>query len=269
MIKLAQDRDANKSLVDMLCIAYAKELKAYHGYLHAYVTVTGPLESVYGDIYESFMEREMHHLEELGKKIIAMGGMPPIEYPSIKPIADAIYEGYDTTLKVLQDAEVETLEMYKKIHAAADKAGDLPLALLIEEIMLEEEEHHDELQRILMDVPGKDNVEVHEELEIDAFEERKYKMAQLFGPPHITDENMDHWIKQWVKLNNAMRDMEDEVGIMDEDGDADPEYKRLARDSKEIKQALDEFDDHWMRDYFGDTELGDEVEPALTMTDYQ
>ena len=180
MFKLAQERDSDKILVEMLCVAYSKEFKAYHGYLHAYVTVTGPLESVYGDIFKSFMEKEMHHLEEIGKKIRAMGGMPPIEYPSISAVADAIYKGYDATLSILQEAEIETLEMYTKIHSAAEKVGDLPLALLIEEIMQEEEEHHDELQRILMDVPGKDNVEVHDTLEVDAAYDRKVKLSKLF-----------------------------------------------------------------------------------------
>lgn len=173
--------DTDKLLVNLLCVAYAKELKAYHGYLHAYVTVTGPMETVYGNIYESFMEREMHHLEELGKKIVVMGGMPPTEYPPITAVAEAIYKGYDETLSALQDAEIETLEMYTKIHAAASKAGDLPLVLLIEEIMQEEEEHHDELERILLDVPKNDNVEVHDELVVDAFEVRKQKLAKLFG----------------------------------------------------------------------------------------
>jgi len=172
--------DANKTLVEMLCVAFAKELKAYHGYLHAYVTVTGPLESVYGKIYEDFMEREMHHLEEVGKKIVAMGGMPPTEYPPITAVADAIYKGYDETLSALQDAEIETLEMYTKIHAAADEAGDLPLVLLIEEIMQEEEEHHDELERILLDVPKDNNTEMHDELEVAGREIRKLKLARIF-----------------------------------------------------------------------------------------
>lgn len=173
----------DKALVDMLCVAYAKELKAYHGYLHAYVTVTGPMQSVYGKIYESFMEREMHHLEEIGKKIVVMGGMPPIEYPPITAVAEAIYKGYDETLSVLQDAEIETLEMYKKIHAAADAAGDLPLVLLIEEIMQEEEEHHDELERILLDVPKGEAVEKHDSLVVDAFLVRAIKMAQIMKDP--------------------------------------------------------------------------------------
>lgn len=181
--------DADDKLVELLKGAYAKELKAYHGYLHAYVTVTGPLQTVYGEIYESFMEREMHHLEELGKKIVAMGGMPPIEYPSIAPVAEAIFKGYDETLTVLQQAEVETLEMYKEIHKAADAAGDLPLVLLIEEIMQEEEEHHDELERILLDVPKENNVEMHDELAVDAIDARAiraYKLAQLMRDPEQT-----------------------------------------------------------------------------------
>lgn len=167
-------------LVDMLRVAYAMEMKAYQGYMYAYVTVTGPMESVYGAIYEKFMQREMHHLEELGKKIVAMGGMPPTEYPPFTKVAEAIYKGYDETLSALQDAEIETLEMYQKIHAAADSAEDLPLVLLIEEIIQEEEEHHDELERILIDVPKSDNVEIHDELEVIAREIRKLKLARLF-----------------------------------------------------------------------------------------
>jgi bacterioferritin (cytochrome b1) len=180
MIKLAKDKN-NKQLVDMLCVAYAKELKAYHGYLHAYVSVTGPLQEVYGETYKKFMERELHHLEELGKKITAMGGMPPTEYPPITAVAEAIYKGYDATLEALQNAEVETLDMYKSIHQAADKDGDLPLVLLIEEIMLEEEEHHDELERILLDVPKKNNVEKHDQLVVDACAERIKKLAGILG----------------------------------------------------------------------------------------
>lgn len=143
-----------KPIIDLLCQAFSKELKAYHGYLHAYVTVTGPLESVYGAIYEKFMQRELHHLEELGKKIVVMGGSPPTDYPPITAVAEAVCQGYEKTLSVLQEAEIETLEMYKEIHAAADKDGDLPLVLLIEEIIQEEEEHHDELERILLGVPS-------------------------------------------------------------------------------------------------------------------
>lgn len=140
----------SKELVDMLCQAYIKEMKAYHSYLHAYVTVIGPLETVYSVIYQSFMQKELHHLEELGKKIIVMGGVPPTECPSISEVADAVLKGYNETLAVLQAAEIESLEMYKNIHTAADAAGDLPLVLLIEEIIQEEEEHHDQLERILL-----------------------------------------------------------------------------------------------------------------------
>jgi bacterioferritin (cytochrome b1) len=184
-------------LVKLLCVAFAKELKAYHGYLHAYVTVTGPLESVYGQIYKKFMEREMHHLEELGKKIIAMGGMPPTEYPPITAIAEAVYKGYDETLSALQDAEIETLRMYVKIHEVADKVGDLPLVLLIEEIIQEEEEHHDELQRILLDVPTK-NTEKHKKLIVDAFSARKLKLAQLM-------KNSEEAAQAIVALINTIR----------------------------------------------------------------
>lgn len=167
MRKLAQDRKVtDKDLVDLLKIAYTAELKAYRGYLHAYVTVTGPLQSVYGKIYKDFMEREMHHLEELGHKITAMGGLPTTECTPVEAVEESILRGYDATLTALQNAEIETLEMYKKIHKAAQAADDIPLMLLIEEIMQEEEEHHDELERILLDVP--DVVEVHDDLKFEA-----------------------------------------------------------------------------------------------------
>jgi len=172
--------ESDKTLANMLCVAYAYELQAYHGYLHAYTTVTGPLESVYGEIYKSFMEKELHHLEEVGKKIRVMGGMPPTKYPPITLVEEAIYKGYDETLAALQKGEEKALEIYTKIHAAADAAGDLPLVLLIEEIIQEEEEHHDELARILLDAPKQNNIEVHDKLEVATHEIRKLKLARLF-----------------------------------------------------------------------------------------
>lgn len=174
-----------KKLADMLCVAYAYELQAYHGYLHAFTTVTGPLESVYGSIYKSFMEKELHHLEEIGKKIRVMGGMPPTKYPPITLVEEAIYKGYDETLRALQKGEEKALEIYTKIHAAADSAGDLPLVVLIEEILQEEEEHHDELERILMDVPKENIIEKHDKLVVDAFSQRKLKLANLFGDKDV------------------------------------------------------------------------------------
>lgn len=264
MIKLAQEKE-NK-LVDMLCVAYSKELKAYHGYLHAYVTVTGPMETVYGDIYEKFMEREMEHLEELGKKIVAMGGMPPTEYPPIKAVADAVYKGYDATLAALQDAEVETLEMYKQIHAATEKAGDLPLTLLIEHIMEEEEQHHDELVRILMDVPKEDNVEVHDELEIDAFYIRTKKVAGLFNDI----KQVDRYVKELRVLNKLIADMENHDGnAFSGDVQANPKYKELEKMRENVVIKLNDLSDDWVRAYFGDEEeQGEDVEPELTMKDY-
>lgn len=170
----------NKKITDMLCVAYAYELQAYHGYLHAFTTVTGPLESVYGSIYKSFMEKELHHLEEIGKKIRVMGGMPPIKYPPITAVEEAIYKGYDETLKALQKGEEKALEIYTKIHAAADSFGDLPLVILIEEIISEEEEHHDRITSILMDAPGH-IIENHDKLVVDSFEQRKNQLRILFG----------------------------------------------------------------------------------------
>lgn len=253
----------------MLNKAFEKENKAFRGYIYAAVTVTGPLHDVYEKIYKEFADKEREHIYEIGEKITALGGQISTACLPINDIEDALPKGYDAVLLAQQNAETETLEMYMEIHTFASKIGDIPTVLLIEHILEEEQQHHDELERILMDIPGKKNVEIHDKLEVDAFYTRKVKLANLFGPPHITDANMEHWIKQWTKLNNEMRNMEDEFGLMDEEADAVPEYKRLARERKDIKQALDNFDDRWMRDYFGDDELGDEVEPALTMTDYK
>ena len=226
----------DKALVDMLCKAYSKELKAYHGYLHSYVTVTGPMESVYGEIYESFMQREMHHLEELGKKIVAMGGMPPIDYPPITAVAEAIYKGYDETLAVLQQAEIETLEMYKEIHSAADKAGDLPLVLLIEEIIQEEEEHHDELERILLDVPKEQAEEEHDELEV--------KVAGV----------IQQTVQELKAINKLKAERFRDLIDAESNPDLDSEYVELLSIGDRLADTLDEMSGTWRRDYFSPTD---------------
>lgn len=153
--------DNKEKLVYLLNKAYASETKAYRSYIHAAVTVTGPLRGLYEELFKELGERELHHLYEVGEKITAMGGFPTTECLSIEPVAVAIQQGYDATFKALQDAEVEALKLYKVIHTAATEADDLPLALLIEEIMQEEEEHHDELERILMDGATMSKKEMH------------------------------------------------------------------------------------------------------------
>ncbi len=344
----------NEVILKMLNKAYEYENKSFRGYMHAVVTVTGPLHDLYESIYKKFADLEQEHMYEVGEKITALGGNVSSFCMPIDDIVEAIGNGYDAALKALQEVEDESLMIYKKIREVAESKDDTTLVLLLEHILQEEQEHYDELQRILMDTPGKNNVEMHDELVVDAFVVRIHKVAALFDesketqlmkelqnvenkrqeivdkhgktpavqllnhpdmalidrlndeersinnelmklnpaykptglfgvvwrgkknpePKHytgivITDANMEGWVKKWLKLNNEMRDMEDDLGMMDEDGDADPEYKKLAIERKDIKAALDDFDDNWMRDYFDDSDMPDEVEPAMTMRDYR
>lgn len=168
-------------LIELLNGAFEAENKAFRGYIYAAVTVTGPLHDVYEEIYKQFSNREAEHIYEIGEKITALGGKPSTKCLPITEVEDAVPLGYDATLAALQGYEDATLAMYKEIHKAAMDEDDLTTALLIEHILEEEQEHFDELERILMDVPGDNNVETHDVLEVKAFYDRRLKIAAIFN----------------------------------------------------------------------------------------
>lgn len=268
MFKISQDRDVNATILELLNKAYELEHKAFRSYMYAAVTVTGPLHDLYEKVYKDFADREQEHLYEIGEKITALGGIPSTVCLSIENITEAVPQGYEVTLAALQEAEATTLEMYTTIHKLGEKAGEITLVLLIEHIMQEEQEHHDELTRILITsthTTGKNNSP-----DITAFDRRKYKLASIFTTTPEEYKIIDLAIEQLHSIADETLQLEEE-GIDIGPDSIDPRYLRLIKKRDTIMTQLDEIDDDWRKEYSynSDDELDNEVETAQTMRDFR
>lgn len=86
----------------------------------------------------------MDHAIKLGEKITALGGHPTVT-------VSQIFEPGDQTLEEMLEedlkAEEEALKEYKKHHKEA--AGDIALRILLEQIIIEEQGHVEDLRKYL------------------------------------------------------------------------------------------------------------------------
>lgn len=79
---------------------------------------------------------EMIHLEKIADRLAVLGDKPPIEHFEVK-VGENLFE----MLKNDAEAEIKTIELYKKIIKLAENLGDYTTALLFKEILSDEEDH--------------------------------------------------------------------------------------------------------------------------------
>jgi bacterioferritin len=135
--------DKQKAL-DALNLDLEHEMAAIVRYLHHSFIVTGPTRGPLVSMFRRQAEDSMQHAIKLGEKICAMGG-----HPSVK--IQEVYEPGDQTIEEMlrEDLEMEKkhLELYEKqLDLVADNT---PLRLMLEQILVEETSHIDELEMYL------------------------------------------------------------------------------------------------------------------------
>ena len=81
---------------------------------------------------------EMKHAEKIAERLWYLEGTPTTK-PDPIAVGESLKEFLDFDIK----AEVEAIEMYKKIIEMAGKEGDVTTAFIFKEILEDEEEHHD------------------------------------------------------------------------------------------------------------------------------
>lgn len=124
---------ASGKLTDLLNKAIARELKVSVQYMWHHVMARG-LESA--EIAETF--------EKIAERLWYFDATP-----TTKP--DAIDVGGDVKhmLEVDAKAEVEAIDLYKAIIAQAESEGDTTTRLMFEQILAEEEDHHNTFTTLL------------------------------------------------------------------------------------------------------------------------
>jgi bacterioferritin len=135
--------DKQKAL-DALNLDLEHEMAAIVRYLHHSFIVTGPTRGPLVSMFRRQAEDSMQHAIKLGEKICALGG-----HPSVK-----IQEVYEPGDQTIEEMLREDLEMEKKHLALYEKQLDLvkdntPLRLMLEQILVEETSHIDELEMYL------------------------------------------------------------------------------------------------------------------------
>jgi bacterioferritin len=126
------------SLKEMLNNAIAREIQVSIQYMWQHVQVIGVKGIAVQDKFQEVAIVEMKHAEKIAERLWYLEGTPTTK-PSPITVGGSMKEFLDLDIK----AEVEAIEMYKKIIEMAGKEGDVTTAFIFKEILEDEEEHHD------------------------------------------------------------------------------------------------------------------------------
>ncbi|MDH5702448.1 MAG: demethoxyubiquinone hydroxylase family protein [Candidatus Bathyarchaeota archaeon] len=136
-------------MVELLNRGIARELQVSIQYMWQHVLVTGINSVAVEEIFRKTAITEMKHAEAIAERLAYLGGSP-----TIKP--DPIFVGADLEEMLRMDvkAEEEAILLYKQTIKVADEEGDITTRRLFEEILGQEEEHHDTFSRLLVGMVG-------------------------------------------------------------------------------------------------------------------
>lgn len=135
---------AGQELKDMLNKAIAREMQVSIQYMWQHVLVKGLQAQQIGTEFRTIAIAEMLHAEKIAERLAYLGGVPTTRPSQIDIEGDAV-EMLEKDVK----AEEEAIAMYKEIIKTADSAGDSTTRLLFEQILAEEEIHHNTFLTLL------------------------------------------------------------------------------------------------------------------------
>jgi bacterioferritin len=133
---------ARAELIENLNEALSLELSGVIQYTQHSFLVTGIEREVYKEFFRDQAEEAQDHVEMLGDKIVALGGIPTVEPAMIR-------QSIDLAEMLKQDLELEraAMEAYMTAWASCDDK-DLPTKFMLEEQIAEEQKHIEELEKL-------------------------------------------------------------------------------------------------------------------------
>lgn len=133
---------ARAELIEYLNKALALELAGVIQYMQHSYLVTGTDREVFKEFFRKNAKEARQHAEELGDKIVALGGIPTVEPAMIRQSVDL-----KEMLKQDLELEREALATYMQAWAACDE-NDLPQKFWLEGRIAEEQIHIEELEKL-------------------------------------------------------------------------------------------------------------------------
>lgn len=137
-------RISKEKLVELLNEDLSGELQAIMEYLLYHYTVKGLIREPIAELFESFSKDEMKHAEELAERIVGLGGTPTIHPKPFQPGKTAV-----EMLKNGLMREEQALKDYAERRDQCEASGEVGTALIIENIIVDEQHHRDRLLQFL------------------------------------------------------------------------------------------------------------------------
>jgi bacterioferritin len=135
---------ASNKLTGMLNQAIAREIQVSVQYMWQHVMAKGLESAQIADVFEDVAVTEMKHAEKIAERLFYFDVVPTTKPDPIK-VGGTVKEMLAFDAK----AEEEAIELYKEIIKLAASEGDSTTRLLFEEILAEEEDHHDTFTTLL------------------------------------------------------------------------------------------------------------------------
>ncbi len=129
---------ASKKILELLNEAISRELQVSIQYMWQHVLWKGVSGFAIQGELKKIAIQEMKHAETIAERLNYLGGIP-----TSKPAPIFVGETLKEMLKQDVKDEEGAIELYKKIIGVAREEGDITTARLFEEILEDEEEHHD------------------------------------------------------------------------------------------------------------------------------
>ncbi|MEX2179243.1 MAG: ferritin-like domain-containing protein [Gemmatimonadaceae bacterium] len=141
---MTKHNGSRAKLIDGLNTDLAHEYAAVITYRTYASAVTGPFRQELREFFANEIPDELGHAEMLADKIVAMGGTPAVTVAAVKTT--------DDPREMLQNAladEEATIERYVERRRQADEQDEPGLAVRLDDIIVDESKHRDELRLML------------------------------------------------------------------------------------------------------------------------
>lgn len=133
-----------ETLITNLNQDLSNEFSAIIQYTTYSAKVTGPFRPELSKFFKAEVVDELRHAQYLADKIVALGGIPTTEAANVPDASDA-----KSMLEQVMHAESRAINDYKKRAEEAFELGFKALALELEDMVRDETNHKEEVEKIL------------------------------------------------------------------------------------------------------------------------
>jgi bacterioferritin len=129
---------ASQKLKDLMNKGLASEIQATIQYMWQHVQWIGVEHYAVSEQFKEIAIQEMKHAEKIAERLWYLEGVPTTK-PAPIQVGGEMWEMVDNDII----AEQQAIDLYKEIMEVAEKEGDKTTRFIFEQILEQEEEHHD------------------------------------------------------------------------------------------------------------------------------